>query len=154
MIDNVLNMNEQEAREYIAQYLITLKLTEKQYQNIEEELAKWNSRVELANSKGVPDLKAEAEKEVERLKAKKNALKTEIDELKGSIESMQRQVPTLSARERTVDPDLLEQELIIASGYMPGEEEKAQADRKFKEIEKTVSLDNDLAELKAKMQKL
>jgi len=154
MIDNVLNMNEQEAREYIAQYLMSLKLTEKQYQNIEEELAKWNSRVELANSKGAFDLKTKAEKEVEKLKTKKNTLKTEIDDLKSSIESMQKQIPTLSARERSVDPDLLEQELIIASGYMPGEEEKAQANRTFKEMEKTMSLDNDLAELKAKMQKL
>jgi hypothetical protein len=57
----------------------------------------------------------------------------------------------LAARQRSIDPDLLEQELLIAAGYLPGEEEKAQNDRLFSEMEKNAAADAALSELKVKM---
>jgi hypothetical protein len=74
-----------------------------------------------------------------------------MGELKIQIETMQKQLPGLAARERTIDPDLLEQNLLMAAGYLPGEDEKAEADRRFKVMEQDISADADLATLKAKM---
>ena len=64
---------------------------------------------------------------------------------------MRRQIPLLAARERSIDPDLLEQELLMTLGNMPGDEEKVRAERQFREMEKAQSADAALDELKAKM---
>ena len=151
MADSIIGMSEQAAREYITKYLTHLKLCEKQYIALEEELSKWTHRVALARSKGDLALAAEAAKEEERLKVKILNYKAEIETLKNNIENMQRELQTLSAKERSVDPDLLEQELLMTRGYMPGEEEKAQTDIKFKEIEKDTEMDAALLALKAKI---
>ncbi|MDR0567750.1 MAG: chromosome partitioning protein [Spirochaetaceae bacterium] len=149
--DDLSGLSVSEAKEYIAQHIITLRLTEKKRQDAEEAFAKWVSRIQLARAKGAEDLAKEAETEAEKLKAQRDLLETEITELQSLIESMRKQLRVLGSRERTVDPDLLEQELIIAAGYMPGEEAKAAADRRFKELEKADAADAALQALKAKM---
>jgi len=150
---NLAGMSPAEAKEYIYNFITTLKLTEKQIYNLDEEISKWQSRTDLANSKNEGELALEAEKEKKRLQEKQAALKAEAEQLKRQIEEMRRQLPLLSARERSVDTDLLEQELIMALGFMPGDEEKARAERKFKEMEKDQAADAALEELKAKMRK-
>jgi phage shock protein A len=149
--EDLTGMEVSKAREYIAHYITTLKLTEKKYQAVGEALATWNSRILLARSKGLDDLALEAAKEAERLKAQQERLGAEIGELKIQIETMQQQLPGLAARERTIDPDLLEQDLLMAAGYLPGEDEKAEGNRRFKAMEQDLSADADLAALKAKM---
>ena len=64
---------------------------------------------------------------------------------------MRRQIPLLAARERSIDPDLLEQELLMAAGRLPGDEEKAQTEGRFRELEKNIAADTALEELKEKM---
>ena len=150
---NLFGMSPAGAKEYIINFISTLKLTEKQIQSLDEEIAKWQSRIDLAVSKGSQELAAEAEKEKNRLLEKQTALKTEAERLKTQIEEMRRQLPLLASRERTIDPDLLEQELLMALGHMPGDEEKVKTDRQFKEMEKAQSADAALDELKAKMNK-
>ncbi|MDR2257855.1 MAG: chromosome partitioning protein, partial [Treponema sp.] len=88
-----------------------------------------------------------------RIKEQQARLEGEAAELKGQIERMRKQLPLLAARERSVDPDLLEQELLMAAGYLPGDEEKAETERRFREIEKTSAADAALGELKEKMAK-
>jgi phage shock protein A len=139
------------AKEYIAHYITSLKLTEKKRQDLESELTKWTSRIQLARSKGAEDLALEAEKEAEKVKSQYDQLGAEIEELKIQIESMRKQLPGLRARERTIDPDLLEQELIMATGYMPGETEKIETERRLKDMGKASSAEAALAALKAKM---
>ncbi|MDR2419084.1 MAG: chromosome partitioning protein [Treponema sp.] len=139
-----------DAKTYIAQYLTTLKLTEKKLAECTAEEAKWCARVALARSKGVEDLVREAEKQAERATEQKNSLSAEIMELKSQIETMRKQLPGLAARERSVDPDLLEQELLMATGYSPGDEELAATDRRLKELERNATLDAELAALKTK----
>jgi phage shock protein A len=140
------------AKEYILGFAGTLKLTEKQAQDIDAELDKWKSRVELARSRGRLDLAAEAEKELALLKDKQGQLRMEIGELQSQIGEMRRQLPLLAARERSVDPDLLEQELLMAAGHLPGEEEKAANERLFSSMEKEASAGAALSQLKAKME--
>ena len=141
------------AKEYLFGLISTLKLTEKSIQDLDVDLDKWNSRVELSRLKGHPDLALEAEKEVELLKSKRQQLTLETNELRSQIEEMRQQLPLLAARERSIDPDLLEQELLITAGYLPGEEENVRKNRLFDKMEKDAAADAALSELKAKMGK-
>ena len=150
---NLSNMSPADAKEYIFNFLSTLKLTEKSIQNLDEEIAKWQSRIDLAVSKEQTELALEAEKEKNRLLEKKASLRAEADQLKQQIGEMRRQLPLLASRERSIDPDLLEQELLIAAGHMPGDEEKVRIERQFAQMEKAQAVDTAFEELKAKMQK-
>jgi len=148
---NLSGMSPGDANNYILNFISTLKLTEKQIQNLGEEINKWQSRIDLAVSKGNTSLALEAEKERDTLAEKQSTLKAEADQLKHQIDEMRRQLPLLGSRERSVDPDLLEQELLMAAGHMPGDEDKVRAERQFKEMEKEQNAAEALEALKAKM---
>ena len=149
----IKGMDLSSAKEYILGFISTVKLNEKQLQSLDDELTLWNSRVELAKSKGHPELALEAEKEVERIKNKQQQITLETSELKSQIEEMRRQLPLLAASERSIDPDLLEQELLIAAGHLPGDEEKVRNERLFSKIENEAAAEAALSELKAKMER-
>jgi phage shock protein A len=146
--DDIRGMNAADAKEYIFLHINTLKLTEKKRESLKAECEKWNARVALARSKGAEDLALEAEKEAVRLQAQLDALDTEINELKSQIESMRKQVPGLAARERSIDPDLLEQELLISLGRIPGDDN---AEPKTEAAFNELNADAALEALKAKM---
>jgi len=152
-MENIHGMDEQSAKEYLLGFITTYKLTQKKIDEIDADIAKWNSRIEHARSKGAEDLAAEAEKEVERLNVTKQNLITEADEYKRQIAEIQSQFKTLGAYIRSVDPDLLNQELLISAGYNPGEEEKLHTENKLRELEKESLAQSALDELKAKMGK-
>ena len=149
--DDLTGMSVTDAKEYIGRYIATLKLTEKARDALAEQHETWASRVSLAQSKGAADLAAQAEQELDNIRTKYATLDGEIAGLKAKIEKMKRQLPGLAARERSIDPDLLQQELLIAAGYLPGDDDKAAADQAFKAAEKSISADAALAALKAKM---
>jgi len=141
-------MSASAAKEYIFSLITTLKLTEKEIHSLEENAAKWKSRVELARSSGKNDLAFEAEKEAERVDKKIAGLCEEKKSLKNQIEEIRRQLPGLAARERSIDADLLEQELLIALGQT---EEEAETERAFKKLEKESNADSALQALKEKL---
>ncbi|GHV82456.1 hypothetical protein AGMMS49991_10140 [Spirochaetia bacterium] len=146
--DDLRGMKAADAKEYIFQYITTLKLTEKRYGELQGELDKWKGRVALARSKGAADLADGAEREAVRISAHSDTLAGEIADLKAQIGTMRRQLPGLAARERSIDPDILEQELKIALGVMPGEDNPEQ--RLDREID-GLNADAALAALKAQM---
>jgi phage shock protein A len=152
-IDDLSGMEAAAAKDYILQFVSTLKLTEKEIAALAEDQYKWRGRVDLARGKGVEDLAAEAEKEVQRIAEKQATLENEAAVLKAQIENMRRQLPGLAARQRSIDPDLLEQELLIAMGRMPGTEKEAATDRAFETLEKEQAADDALEALKTKMGK-
>jgi phage shock protein A len=149
--DNLSGMTVPDAKEYILRHISVLRLTEKKREELKGELEKWRTRIELARSSGAEDLVPEAEKEAERIRTGEEAIASEIADLKKRIGYMRRQLPGLAARERSVDPDLLEQELLMAAGYLPGDEKKAGEDRRFKDLEKDAAAEEALEALKAKM---
>uniref|UniRef100_A0A7C3I1S8 Chromosome partitioning protein n=1 Tax=Gracilinema caldarium TaxID=215591 RepID=A0A7C3I1S8_9SPIR len=149
--EDLFGMDPQEAKAYIAAHLASLKLTEKKRAELEADLAKWMGRIELARSKGAEDLALEAEKAAERVRTDLAKLQAEEAELRAQIDVMRRQLPGLSARQRTVDPDLLEQELLMASGRLPGDEAAAETERNLAKLEKESKAAADLAALKAKL---
>ncbi len=150
--DNLIGMSIADAKEYIVHHLITFKRNGKRIDELQEEIEKWTQRVELAKSKGVADLANEAERKANQLRSEYEILKAENDDLKNVIDSMRRQLPGLASRERNIDPDLLEQELLVAAGYNPGDEEKIGLNRKFADLEKEMNADAALEVLKKKMQ--
>jgi len=149
---NLSGMSSADAKEYILNFISVLKLAEKQIQSLDSEIAKWQSRMELAGSKGQAELALDAEKEKNLLLDKQAALSAEAEQLKQQIEEMRQQLPLLASRERNIDPDLLEQELLIAAGRLPGDDEKARVERRFNEMEKDQTANTALEELKARMQ--
>jgi phage shock protein A len=149
--EDLSGMGAAEAKEYIFHHITTLKLTEKRQDELAREREKWLSRVNLARSRGTEDLALAAQREADDIQAKLSGVEAEIADLKAQIRRMRDQVAGLAARERSVDPDLLEQELLMAAGYLPGDDEKAETERRFREMEKTSAADAALEELKGKM---
>ena len=148
------------AKEYVLGYISTLKLTEKELERLKKEEAKWEGRVNLAraNTGGRDDLLREAVEERERIGVRIKDLEKEALDLKVQIDNLKEQLALLPARERSVDPDLLQQELLILSGRMPGDEKEVQRDRAFEKLEKDAAnhgfdADAALEELKARMGK-
>ena len=150
MEHDLTGMSVADAKEYIFNFVTTLLLTEKEISAREEEAAKWKNRVDMARSKGMDDILTEAEREAEKVNAKLTVLHEEVRVLKEGIEVMRRQLPGLAARERSVDPDLLEQELLMTLGQT---EEDAATERAFKKLEKENATDTALEMLKAKMKR-
>jgi phage shock protein A len=149
-IDDLTGMDPSVAKDYILQFIAALKLTENQIRETTAEEKKWKNRAALALSHSAEDLAVEAEKETERIRARQAALEEEAAVLKGQIEKMRRQLPGLAARQRSIDPDLLEQELLMAAGRMPGEEKEAARDREFEKLEKEQAVREALEALKAR----
>ena len=145
---NLLGMSVAAAKEYILDFITTLKLTEKEIHSLEEEAVKWQGRVELARSRSAGDLLAEAERESEKINTRLASLRKEEGVLKERITAMRRQLPGLAARERSIDPDLLEQELLMA---LDGDPDKAATDRRFAALEKEARAEVALEKLKRKM---
>ncbi|MDR2617618.1 MAG: chromosome partitioning protein [Treponema sp.] len=147
-IDDLIGMDPSAAKDYILRFIAALKLTENQIREIAAEEKKWKNRAALARAHNAEDLAAEAEKETERIRSKQAALEEEAAILKRQIEKMRRQLPGLAARQRSIDPDLLEQELLMAAGRMPGEEKEAARDREFEKLEKEQAAQEALEALK------
>jgi phage shock protein A len=135
--ENLRGMGVADAQEYIFHYITTLKLTEKRHGELTREHEKWLSRVDLARSGGKEDLARSAQGEADKLQSARDALAVEIADLKARIQRMRDQLPGLAARERSIDPDMLEQELLIALG----DANKAPLDRQFEAVEADAALE-------------
>jgi hypothetical protein len=142
--ENLFGMNTASAKEYVIGHITSLKLTEKKYEDLSREYEKWSARVELARSRSNEELAQEAAAEAEKVRERRDALGVEIADLKTQIERMRKQLPGVAARERSIDPDLLEQELLIALGYTPGDETETDTARKrrFEELDADAALES------------
>lgn len=148
--DDLTGMKTDQAREYVAAHIASLILTEKKLSELEADIAKWRDRAALARGKGAEDLAQAADAEAARIDADRQRIDLEAADLRAQIERMKHQLGALPAKERSVDPDLLEQELLIASGRMPGEEDAVRTERAFAALEKESAADAALAALKEK----
>ena len=149
--DDLKGLDVASAKEYILGLLSTLKLTEKELEGLKEEEAKWERRAVLAREQGKDDLLRAAEEERKKTSTRKAALENEVQDLKVQISNLKQQLTLLPTRERSIDPDLLEQELLILTGRMPGDEKEAAQDRAFRKLEKEAAADAALEALKARM---
>jgi capsule polysaccharide export protein KpsE/RkpR len=146
-IDDLTGMDPPEANDYILRFIAALKLTEKQIRETAAEEEKWKKRAALGRLKNAEGLALEAEQEAEKARAGKTALEAEAAVLKGQIEKMRRQLPGLAARQRSIDPDLLEQELLMAAGRS-GDEKETALNREFEMMENEKAAQEALEALK------
>ncbi|MDR0785267.1 MAG: chromosome partitioning protein [Treponema sp.] len=144
-------MNASETKAYIADVLTSLKLTEKQREELASTAAIWESRVGLSRSKGDHALATAAQQEADVLKAKIAGLDAEIAVLRSEISSAKQGLTAVASRERSVDPDILQQELLIAAGRLPGDEDKVVMEQNLNDTANRESASAALAQLKAKM---
>ena len=148
MDHDLTGMDAAGARKYILEFITTLKLTEMDIDSLEKDAARWKNRAVLARSQDADGLVKEAESELEKVNLKLPVLREEERTLKGQIAAMRRQLPGLAARERSIDADLLEQELLTILGRT---EEEAKMERAFQKLEKDKAADTALEALKARM---
>ena len=145
--DEFAGMDAEARKAYLLQLAAALKLTEKDCQSCREAYALWLKRVELAQTRGAGELEQEARGEALRLKARLETLEGEIQELRERIGRLRRRLTEPPAWNRRVDTDLLEQELAMLLGTLPGEAASYKTARKFEELE----TDQALEALKRKM---
>jgi hypothetical protein len=127
--DDLRGMSAAEAKEYILHHITALKLAEKARGDALADLDKWEKRVDLARRQGAGALAAEAEREAAQARTRSGGLAAEAAELRGQVQRMRTALPALAARERSVDPDLLEQELLMVLGKdLPSADAARQAD--------------------------
>jgi len=145
---NVNSMNVNELKEEILALITTIKLTEKEILSLEAEVAKWKGRIGLAREKGSAELLGEAEAELEKVSTQLTLLRDESRSFRENIDTLRRRLPFAAASERSIDPDVLEQELLMALGKT---EEEVKTDKAFRELEKEKTAESALEALKAKM---
>lgn len=145
------DMDTAQAREYVAAHISSLKLNQKKLFELKEEIKKWTERQRLAQAAADNELSAAAEIKLNNLHESHAALEAETAELHTLTEKLKKQLSTAGIRLRSVDPDLLLQELIIASGGMPGSEDELAAKQEQEKAFSQHEADARLAELKQKM---
>ena len=135
-------------KDYILTLAATLKLTQKEILSLREEAAKWKTRIELASSLGKDELRSEAEKKTLRVEERLAVLYEEELSLQREIDLKRKELPRIAASERSIDPVLLEQEIMAAIGL---DTEEAKLGRAFKELEDDAAAEAALKDLKAKL---
>ncbi len=137
-------------REYLFSLLTQIKLDAKDLAAREAELKTWQQRMALAQNAGDVQLEAQVQEKIDALQQKIQVLREQAINLKKEAEQLRRDVPLAQASERSVDTDLLEQEILMSAGHSPDSDalEKIQLDKKLEELERAARIDADLQALK------
>ena len=109
-----------DARAYVLDFMTALKSAKQAMAVVEQDLAMWNKRVELAAAKAASELEAAARAKVAELAAKRESLGAELAELAATVTRLKEQLPLAMASERSVDADLLLAQLQMATGEALG----------------------------------
>jgi phage shock protein A len=105
------------AREYVLNFIISLKRTQKDRAMAEEELEQWERRVKLAASRGEPILKRSAEQRVTELKSRRGELLEEESRLRVKVDVLKEKLRALAVRSSlSVDADALLAQLSMVAG--------------------------------------
>ncbi len=149
--EDLTGMSVSEAKEYIIQHITSYKLMEKKRKELEEAFVTWTGRIERAQKAGSEALIVEATQQAQQIQNELNSLTAEMNELSRQIESMKRQLPTLPAKERSIDPDMLEQELRLATGKLLDDDMNTAVDAAMANLEKQQSVEQELQKLKKRL---
>ncbi len=138
-------------REYLLGLLTQAKLNRKELAVLETDRATWRRRIELAAKAGDSALEMAARGELSAVEQKYDSLLAETEGFEAESTALRKKLPVIAASERSVDPDLLEQELLMAAGREPGSGDELATEQKFAKLEKDSAADAALARLKASM---
>jgi len=131
-------------------YTTDIKRADKEIEALQKEIALWTSRVSLAEGKGLTELVAGARAQLGQLEAKVADIHASRAEMERDAGRIKEALPGIKARERSIDPDLLQAELSMMTGEAL-DPEKAKLDRELDALSKTDASADPLAALKRKM---
>jgi hypothetical protein len=105
------------AREYVVSFIAALKRAQKERAIAQEELALWERRVKLAESRAEPILKRGAEERVRELRAKTGRLLDEEASMRRKVDVLKEKLKALKVRSAmSVDADALLAQLQMLAG--------------------------------------
>ncbi len=141
---DITGMDPVSAGEYVAAVLSTLKETKVKRIELQNELAKWKSRVKLAGDRGRTDLWTEAALKTEQVQEDLQKIMYEERELRKELDIVKRQLQYVRNRpEITIDADLLLTQLEMVTGEQDELADKfkeAEADLELKRLKKEMDL--------------
>ena len=130
------------ARDYVTQFMVTLRTTRAELTKLGEERAKWEGRIKLAVEGGRDDLVASARERLADVQRRVGVLAAEEQELAAQLSILRDQLRRLQQR---FDPEQLLAQLEAAVG------ERYELADQFKELQKTEESERALQELKERM---
>lgn len=131
-------------------YTTDIKRADKEIDALRKEIALWTSRVSLAEGKGLTELAAGARAQLAQLDAKVADILASRAEMERDTGRIKEALPGIKAKERSIDPDLLQAELSMMTGEAL-DPEKAKLDRELDALSKTDGSADPLAALKRRM---
>ena len=139
-------MDSHSAREYVHQFLTSLRFTQHQHEKLEALRQTWEDRVRLANERDRADLVAPARERLAEVQTQIGALSAEASELEPQLDVMRAQLRRLSTRpEMTVNAEQLLAELNALVG------ERDELGEDFEQLEHQTRTEDQLRELKGRL---
>jgi phage shock protein A len=137
------DMDPQSAREYVQQFLTSLRATQHQREKLEAEREIWESRVRLANASGRAELVTPARERLADTQRQLGVLTGEENELQAQVDVMRAQLRRLAARaEMTVNAEQLLTDLNALVG------ERDLLAEQFEQVERQERTEQQLRDLK------
>lgn len=137
-------MDSKNDKEYLIAINTEYKLLEKKYQKAVEKLEKWETRVTLAEEKKKLNLKSNAEAQVEIVRNEIKYLNDQLMSLKLELEKAVKVIRASPRLQLSIDPD----KLLYDMNNLIGDKSTFS----FEEEMKIIKVDNELEELKKKME--
>ena len=115
-LEELSRLDHEGAMQLLFAYTTDIKRCGKDIEALEKDIALWTSRVALAESKGMAALAEGARGQVSQLQAKLAELSGSKAELEGDAARIKDALPSIKAKERSIDPDQLQAELSMMTG--------------------------------------
>ncbi|HWP69348.1 MAG TPA: hypothetical protein VN437_08595 [Rectinemataceae bacterium] len=115
-LEELSRLDYQGAMELLFAYTTDIKRHEKDMESLEKDIGLWNSRVSLAEGKGLTELAEAARAQLTQLKGKYAEIEASKTELSRDAQRIKESLSGIKAKERSIDPDLLQAELSMVTG--------------------------------------
>jgi len=152
-LEELSKLDEAGAMDLLLAYTTDMKRHDKDMETLEKDISLWKSRVSLAESKGLVELAAGARTQVAQVEAKKADILAARQELQADVIRIREALPSIKARRRSIDPDMLKAELDMLQGLDPGSNDAA-VDREFKNLEQKANQADSADPLEALKRKM
>lgn len=149
-LEELSKLDEAGAMELLLAYTTDIRRHDKDIEVLEKDRQLWDSRVRLAEGKGMAELAQGAKAQLSRIEASLSGIVAARDELKLDASRIREALPAIKARRRSIDPDLLQAELSMLLGEEQGSS-AAKLDEEFKALEGKAEGQDPLDRLKRKM---
>ncbi len=139
---DLTGMTPADAKEYVLSLTAHLRQTEDELASADEEVKLWTGRVVLADQRGLPELKAQAEAKRAEILDKRTKLELEVWEFRDGVEKLKKQLLLLPLTQRTVNTEALLENLANLGGPLDNVTpvtRQAQADEALAALKKKMS---------------